>query len=834
MRINDGYLGIVKKEDIKNGKFEIIEGLDSIGFEVFEDYNSLISIDIPSSIKNIYYRAFANCTNLKEITFSEGLIKIDASAFEGCRSLTNIKLPESLQILDICAFKDCINLENINIPKKIKQIGDKVFEESGTFMGCEKLKSIELPEGLITIGNNTFEGCRSLTNINIPKSVNVIGNNAFKDCQNLKKIKIPDGIEIINERSFEGCRSLTNINIPKNVREIRNFCFDGCSSLSSITIPKSVGNIGYCTFKGCSSLEEINVEEGNERYFSKDGVLYWKRKDKVLLIKYPCGKKDPSFTIPNGVYGVEEEAFLDCDYLKEIKFPEDVVIVDESFDYNSVMYDNEKKQIILKKENKISNANKYIPAAILPILSFSKKLSRIIQDSDFKAFNSNIPNLKNMLKYYSEEEQLDFFKFAICLGCFSKEKILDVDLRETEVSVGQKASALLAKLIKTQQLKLGQYHGLFNSLSLESTTSQEFLKFITPQGKKNDNVELLLKLERGKYPGIFAKVMNGFNNAKKYRNTLAEDGSTKTISWEEAFIKFYLENKYINVTENTQDIADEYSSKGLDQIVFDEGVKLREEAKTKNISNHILGKEIRELSILEKIEQLKQKTAEELEESKQIIDDLYKKQFTYEWLDKNDPKNGILGLYVSCCGTITSAYYGKEIARRSIIAEDVQNLVVRDASGEIISKGTIYVNEEYGYGVFNDFELNEKYREHEDRTDGYGGRYAGDNMKESELSVSQKKQREERDLIFSAFQRGILAFVEEYDSQHPDNPLNQINVGMGYNRLKRNVEKFEEETNLLTVPKEYEFKDAENAQFILYKREQRKIEKQQEDEEVIR
>ena len=66
------------------------------------------------------------------------------------------------------------------------------------------------------------------------------------------------------------------------------------------------------------------------------------------------------------------------------------------------------------------------------------------------------------------------------------------------------------------------------------------------------------------------------------------------------------------------------------------------------------------------------------------------------------------------------------------------------------------------------------------------------------------------------------AFIEEYDKQHPGNPIKQINVGMGYNRLKRNVEQFEEATELLTVPAEYSFEDAAKQQFVLYKREEQK------------
>ena len=106
-------------------------------------------------------------------------------------------------------------------------------------------------------------------------------------------------------------------------------------------------------------------------------------------------------------------------------------------------------------------------------------------------------------------------------------------------------------------------------------------------------------------------------------------------------------------------------------------------------------------------------------DGRKMIEELYDKQFTYEWLSKNDPHNSIMGLFCSCCGTITSWAYGKDIARSSVIAPDVQNLVVRNSKGDIISKGTMYVNKEKGYAVINDFELNEKYRHHESSSGRY-------------------------------------------------------------------------------------------------------------------
>ena len=227
---------------------------------------------------------------------------------------------------------------------------------------------------------------------------------------------------------------------------------------------------------------------------------------------------------------------------------------------------------------------------------------------------------------------------------------------------------------------------------------------------------------------------------------------------------------------------------------------------------HLLGVHLREDTILESIERIKKQTEYELASGKEIIEELYDEQFTYEWLSKNDPHNGIIGIFCSCCSTIVSQFYGKGIADASIIAPDVQNLVVRNVKGDIISKGTMYLNKEKGYAVINDFELNEKYRNHESSLEK-------NNLEE----VSPEEQ--DRELIFKAFQRGLKAFIDEYDRQNPKKPLNQINVGMGYNRLKKQVERFKKATSNLAVPFKYNFQDAIlNEQYILYQREEKQIE----------
>ena len=328
------------------------------------------------------------------------------------------------------------------------------------------------------------------------------------------------------------------------------------------------------------------------------------------------------------------------------------------------------------------------------------------------------------------------------------------------------------------------------------------------KGKKElINLNLLFDLEI-KYPGIFIKSMNNFGKVKELKTTLNDKGVPEEIPWEEAFKKFYLTQKYSGIDKDNIDIAELFSSRGISQTLFDDTVSLRKMAKEKSIPEHLLGKELKEETVLESIEKIREKTEDQILKGMNIIENLYEKKFTYEWLNKNDPHNSILGLFCSCCGTIASVEYGRNIAAASIIAKDVQNLVVRDSNGIIVAKGTVFLKKDRGFAVINDFEINQKYRKHEVKE----GVYAAE---------EQGSEEQDRELIYKAFIRGIKAFIEEYDKQNPDNPLKQVNVGYGYNRLKRQVDRLKKSEKNFIVPDRYSFWDAIDEQYIIYEREEK-------------
>ena len=183
------------------------------------------------------------------------------------------------------------------------------------------------------IGGWAFNCCDSLTSITIPNSVTRIEDGAFELCDSLTSITIPNSVTSIGDEAFDRCTGLTSITIPDSVTSIGS-AFGGCAGLTSITIPDSVTSIGYAAFRGCTRLASVNVASGNNYYSSNNGVLFDKKKTK--LIRYPEGKSQTSYAIPNSVTSIGDEAFWRCDGLTSITIPNSVTSIGRDAFYHCI------------------------------------------------------------------------------------------------------------------------------------------------------------------------------------------------------------------------------------------------------------------------------------------------------------------------------------------------------------------------------------------------------------------------------------------------------------------------------------------------------------------
>ena len=189
-----------------------------------------------------------------------------------------------------------------------------------------KIDKIENRTGNITLYAKWTTNDTALTFTEAEGGYSVTGCVADIDVVIIPEIYNGSPVTTIGSSAFSGCTSLTSVEIPSSVTSIGSYAFDGCTSLTSVTIPSSVTTIGNDAFRGCTSLESITVDENNTAYKSIDGVLY--NKDGTILICYPAGKKDTSFTIPNSVTSIGNYAFYGCTSLTSVEIPSSVTSIE--------------------------------------------------------------------------------------------------------------------------------------------------------------------------------------------------------------------------------------------------------------------------------------------------------------------------------------------------------------------------------------------------------------------------------------------------------------------------------------------------------------------------
>jgi hypothetical protein len=114
------------------------------------------------------------------------------------------------------------------------------------------------------------------------------------------------------------------------VTTLRGWTFDYWANMTGVAIPASVTNIQNGTFEFFAGpgggpfhgdLLSITVDTNNLVYSSVDGVLF--DKSQTTLIDYPEGRAG-SYTIPDGVSSVAENAFYYCSYLTNVTIPASV------------------------------------------------------------------------------------------------------------------------------------------------------------------------------------------------------------------------------------------------------------------------------------------------------------------------------------------------------------------------------------------------------------------------------------------------------------------------------------------------------------------------------
>lgn len=343
----------------------------------FADCTGLAGVVLPNNLTGLGDYAFSGCSALASVTLSAGLGSLGDGVFDGC-ALTSFDIPAGVTAVGNSTFADCAELGEITIPAGVTSLGDEAFRGTalttvtvpasvtsvgeGTFQSCTRLSSADLSSGLTNIGDCAFSGT-DLSSVTIPKTVSTLGQGVFEDCGSLEKLSvasgntyyatdngvlfsndqntliqypdgnadtsyvIPAGTETVSDSAFCGAGNLNTISIPDGLTTIGGNAFEG-TMISSVNIPSSVTEIDDGVFSQCSNLSDITVDAANADYSSLDGVLF--DKGQTVLMQYPCGSSQDSYTIPDGVSAIGNGSFDGIIDLTTLTIPDSVKTIDSS------------------------------------------------------------------------------------------------------------------------------------------------------------------------------------------------------------------------------------------------------------------------------------------------------------------------------------------------------------------------------------------------------------------------------------------------------------------------------------------------------------------------
>ncbi len=338
---------------------------DTATLEKYNGYESE-NVVIPSTYQNypvtrIESKAFNRNTTIKSVEIPDSVTDIGYQAFSYCTNLESVKFPENLETVNGYAFYECKKLKNITLPKYVLEIGDRAF---GYY--CDQKSGDEFTINLTVNGyTNSVAEMYARDNGFTFVSVGVAPlylyevEETYGDEQpraritkylgSQKNVVIPSEIDgylivSIDRYAFSKNNYIENVTIPSSIYSIYTEAFAYCSMLKTVTIKSDWISIGDKAFYNCEQLADF-IYEPDYPYFDPandhisidirekaiEGTAYYNNKNNFkngalylgsALVKVESSVK--SFTIPDYVTCIGDDAFKDCTKLTSITIPEKV------------------------------------------------------------------------------------------------------------------------------------------------------------------------------------------------------------------------------------------------------------------------------------------------------------------------------------------------------------------------------------------------------------------------------------------------------------------------------------------------------------------------------
>ena len=273
--------------------------------------------------------------------------------------------------------------------------GTDVVFIRGMFMEG-KLTDLDIENASIVSGGDPYD-----ESLRVGTKDNIVGKYMFEDCKQMISIKLPSNAVKIEGGAFKGCKSLKRLDIPVSCIEVESMILSSCANLEEVNLSDAVQKFPGLAVYSCNNLMKINASEGNPYFKSVDGVLF--SKDGKILVRYPMGKNDVAYTIPDGVVTIGKDAF---DYAKiaSITIPNTVTTIESS------AFENCKNILTLAIPNSVTTIGS-------SAFSGCSKLDNVTMSSEVTSIESfTFGGCQNLRKFYIGEkvDNIDKLAFYNC------------------------------------------------------------------------------------------------------------------------------------------------------------------------------------------------------------------------------------------------------------------------------------------------------------------------------------------------------------------------------------------------------------------------------------
>jgi hypothetical protein len=215
--------------------------------------------DITEGVKTIGASAFGNTAGLATITIPKSVTKIEATAISNVAALRTLNY-NAINSENATAFP--VNISNL-------VIGEEVISIPANFIGANVgLYEITIPKSVAAIGNTAFTGWAADPTTPAPPVKKVVNFNAvaltsesvFEDVTPaIDEIYIGNDVTNIPSGTFQGAGIVGLLLGTKKVQNIGSNAFNACLKLVEVDIPDTCLTVGASAFAGCTVLKSVKI-----------------------------------------------------------------------------------------------------------------------------------------------------------------------------------------------------------------------------------------------------------------------------------------------------------------------------------------------------------------------------------------------------------------------------------------------------------------------------------------------------------------------------------------------------------------------------------------------